>query len=70
MYSGLSYEYMIRNVNKITLLLCTGVGFNIFNPSFGKEFNIYTGITVFMAINQVNWNSVRIYPLFYEQLRH
>ncbi len=45
MYCGLTYEYLIRHVNKISILPRTGVGLNIFKPSFGKEFNIHTGIT-------------------------
>lgn len=46
MYCGLNYEYSLSPINKITLLPRTGVGFNIFNPSFGNEFNIHTGITM------------------------
>jgi hypothetical protein len=46
MYCGLTYEYMFRHLNKITILTRTGVGLNIFKPSIGKEFDIHTGITV------------------------
>lgn len=46
MFIGLSYEYMYSHVNKITILPRTGVGFNIFKPSIGNEFDIHTGITI------------------------
>ena len=45
MYTGISYERLVYCKNKFDLLPRIGMGFNIFKPSLGKEFNFQTGIT-------------------------
>jgi len=44
-YAGFSYEYLVFNSHKIKILPRTGLGLNIFKPSFGKEFNFHLGIS-------------------------
>jgi len=44
-YAGISYERQIFQKGKLILMSDLGLGLNIFNPSFGKEFNIQTGVT-------------------------
>ncbi len=44
-YVGLSYEHQIYQYKNSSILPRVGFGMNIFNPSFGKEYNFHTGIT-------------------------
>ncbi len=49
MYAGISYERQIYQKGKLSFMTDLGLGFNIFNPSFGKEFNIQTGVTTLIG---------------------
>lgn len=45
LYSSVNYEISVFERSNYTLLPRVGIGFNIFQPSVGKEWNLNSGIT-------------------------
>jgi hypothetical protein len=44
-FAGFTYERLVYESGKLGIYPRAGIGLNIFRPSFGKEFDIHTGVT-------------------------
>jgi len=50
-YTGISFERLVINKSNLKILPRVGLGFNIFRPSLGKEYDIHTGLTILYGKN-------------------